>query len=125
MKTTQIGCRLCMRKDCGLRSNLFGGILMAWIDEIAFLCAKKISGEKYMVTKKIGEIIFVHPIKEGDVVDFFASNVKRGTTSVSFDIQVKVGALTVCESSAVFVAVDGLGQKRIIQKFQNEQTPTN
>jgi len=108
--------RVCLRQDCGLRSVLFGGTMMAWLDENAYVYAKRVTQEKFLVTKKFGELIFKEPVHEGDVVDFYMDNLVIGNTSVSFNIIVKVKSRVVVETSAVFVCVDMLGQKKIIGK---------
>jgi len=109
--------RICMRKDVGLNGNLFGGKMLAWLDESAFIFADRITHNKYfLVTKKFGEIVFRKAVREGDVVDFHFGNVVVGNTSISFDVKVTSGNDIVFNTTAVFVATDKDGRKMKINK---------
>ena len=110
----KVASRLCMIKDLGKYGNLFGGNMMAWIDEAAAIFAIKTSGEKNMVTLHYSEMTFRHPVKEGDIVDFFCSKVRRGVTSITFEIEAICAGRTVFCADCVFVAVDDDGQKKAI-----------
>ena len=108
-----------MKFDLGLNGNLFGGRMMSWIDEAAYLYAKKITFEKYLVTLRFGEMKFHQPVKEGDIVDFFVDEgkVKRGNTSITFPIFGMVYDIKIVETEVTFVAVNELGQKKSIVQF--------
>lgn len=93
--------------------------MMAWMDEAASILAHKHTGEEAMVTLKFGEIRFVHPVKEGHIVDFFVDNVKVGRTSISFDLEGWTDQKNlVVKTSVVFVAVDKNGRPKAIEKFR-------
>jgi len=109
-----VGARLCMRKDLGLNGNLYGGNLLSWIDEIAAIFARKETKEKYVVTYKFGEITFKHPIKEGDLVDFYCHTIERRTSSLKFNIYASIGNETVFTTEAIFVVVDENGNKKSV-----------
>lgn len=107
-----ISSKVCMKKDVGLNGNLFGGNMLAWMDEIAYLYADKVTGGRYfMVTKLFGEINFLRPVKEGDIVDFRCGNAKIGNSSVQFTICAAVRGDDVFKTSAVFVALNEDGSK--------------
>jgi acyl-CoA hydrolase len=109
------GSRICMQKDLGINGNLFGGNFLSWMDEFAAIYARQQTNEKFVVTFKFGEIIFKHPVREGDLVDFFCRTTKIGHSSIAFDICAKVQDKTVFSTDCVFVAVDKDGQKVLVK----------
>jgi acyl-CoA thioesterase YciA len=115
---TKITSKLCMTRDVGLRRTLFGGNMMGWMDEAASIFAHQYTGEELMVTLKFGEIHFVHPVREGHIVHFFADNVKEGRTSISFELEGWTDERLVVKTSVVFVAVDETYRPKAIEKFK-------
>ena len=110
--------KICLTRDVGLRRTLFGGNMMAWLDEAASIFAHGYTNEELMVTLKFGELHFVHPVYEGHIVNFFASNPKEGRTSISFDLEgVTDKDVLVVKTSVVFVAVDEHNKPKPISKF--------
>jgi acyl-CoA hydrolase len=101
----------------GLRRALFGGNMMAWLDEAASIFAHQSTGEELMVTLKFGELQFHQPVWEGQIVDFFVDNVTEGRTSISFDIEGWTNNILVVKTSVVFVSVDEHYQPKLIAKF--------
>lgn len=110
----RVASRLCMTKDLGQYGNLFGGNMMAWIDEAAAIFAIRTCGEKNMVTLHYSAMTFRHPVREGDIVEFFCSKVRRGVTSITFEIKALCGTEMVFCADCVFVAVDDNGRKKPI-----------
>ena len=111
--------RVCLRKDVGLNGCLFGGNMLAWLDETAYIYAMQSSkswGVENLVTKHIGEINFKYPVKEGDIINFLCSPIKVGNTSISFEIGAYVESVQVCSTSFTFVHVDGDGVPKTIKK---------
>lgn len=106
--------KMCMAKDVGMNGNLFGGNMLAWMDEAAAIFAHQITGEKRMVTKKFGEIVFVKPVKVGDIISFDCSHEQIGTSSIEFMIEADVNGTYVFFTNAVFVAVDENGVRKAI-----------
>ena len=105
-----------MLKDLGMNENLFGGNMLAWVDEISAIYAHKTTKEKKMVTLKFDELIFKKPVKLGDIVEFYCGNHTIGNSSIKFDIEAKIEEEIVFRTSAVFVAVDENGNKKEIGK---------
>jgi acyl-CoA hydrolase len=101
----------------GLRRALFGGNMMAWLDEAASIFAHQYTCEELMVTLKFGELQFHQPVWEGQIVDFFVDNVQEGRTSISFDIEGWTNNILVVKTSVVFVSVDANYQPKQIEKF--------
>ena len=53
-----ISSHVCMTKDVGFHGNLFGGLMLSWLDEAGATLAAEICESPRMVTKKITEVIF-------------------------------------------------------------------
>ncbi len=110
----KVSSRLCLIRDLGTNGNLFGGNMMAWIDEVAAIYAIQTTGETRMSTVHYSEMTFKYPVREGDIVDFYCGRVRRGTTSVVFEIKAICRGVTVFGADCVFVAVDAAGCKKKI-----------
>ena len=105
---------LCMTRDLGVGGNLFGGTMMAWMDEAAGIYAHVYTGEPRMVTLKYAELLFKYPVRERDRVDFCAGNVSVGHTSITFDIEGRVGSHVVFKTTGTFVAIDESGRPKAL-----------
>lgn len=107
---------ICKTKDIGTYGNLFGGVMLAWVDEAAGIYAMKKTGEKRMVTLRFGEVLFRKPVKVGDIVEFYCGDEKVGNSSFSFDIKAVVDGNDVFSTDCTFVAVDAKGKPKTIGK---------
>lgn len=106
--------KICMTKDIGINGNLFGGNMMAWMDEAAAIYAGRWSQEPRLVTLKYTEIVFQRPVRVGDHVEFYGHNRRLGRTSISFDLEGLVGGQRVFHTNCTFVAVDNQGRSKPI-----------
>lgn len=97
---------LCMTKDVGVNGNLFGGVLMSWLDEAAAIFAHQYTGMPRMVTLKYTELLFKHCIRVYDIVEIYASNPRVGRTSITFDLEGRVKDRVVIQTTCTFVALD-------------------
>lgn len=70
-------------EDLNPNKSLFGGRLLAWIDEEAALYAIIQLENKNTVTKYMSEINFMSSAKEGDIVEIGIEVIKFGTTSIT------------------------------------------
>lgn len=101
---------LCMTKDIGVGGNLFGGMMMAWMDEAAGIFAHEYTGVVRMVTVRYSELVFRCPVRVGDIVVFYASNARLGRSSITFDLEGRVGPNVVVTTTCTFVAIDTDGK---------------
>lgn len=76
-------------EDLNPNKTLFGGRLLAWIDEEAALYAIIQLENRRIVTKHISEINFMSSAKEGDIVEIGMDVVKFGTTSFVLKCKVR------------------------------------
>lgn len=108
--------RLVMYSDLNFAARLFGGRLMAWIDEATAMAAMRIMRTKRIVTKKFGEVVFDAPGLLGDYVEIWCRAEREGVTSLTLDCRVIVRTIhpevtrQICSSSVVYVALDEAGK---------------
>src|SRR5690606_14909169 len=67
--------------------KVHGGMVMKWIDQVAYTCAVNWSGH-YSVTVYVGGIRFFSPIDIGDMVELNAKIIYTGTTSMHISVDV-------------------------------------
>lgn len=98
---------------CNLNDNntLFGGEALKWMDELAYITAKKLVGKK-MVTASISKISFIRPILSGTIAEIKAKVIHIGKVKVEIMVQIittedsnKVGEKAV-EGIFTFVAIN-------------------
>ena len=75
-------------KDLGAADRLFGGVMLAWLDEAGAAFAKTKAGVANLVTRHIEAMDFLAPGREGDVLAIFGRVARLGTTSVSVEMKV-------------------------------------
>lgn len=69
--------------------TLFGGYLMCWMDEVAFMCARRFSGHATCVTANIDNIVFKTPIRLGEHVILSATVNQVGRTSMVIEVRIE------------------------------------
>ena len=108
--------KLCMGKDLGIHGNLFGGIMLAWIDEAAASYAAQFCHSPNMVTVKIDEVNFKKPVKIGFQIRIYGEVESVGTTSITLNIEARkynvysAEESLVCTTKIVFVRIDEAGE---------------
>ncbi|MEA3200854.1 MAG: acyl-CoA thioesterase YciA [Thermoplasmata archaeon] len=112
--------RLCLIKDTGHAGVLWGGNMMAWVDEAGAIYAGRQVRNRYMVTKAFTEIDFQSRVVPGDMVSFYGRVAKVGRTSLAIDLRVTAthpadeDEREVLSVTGVFVAIDDAGNKEQI-----------
>lgn len=122
-----IATHVCMTKDVGVHGNLFGGIMLSWIDEAAVAMANQVCLTPNMVTRKMTEILFERPVKVGNTIRIYGEVSTIGKTSISLNMVAKrINVYTgdeevVTSTQVVFVRIDEYGQKiPIAEKVRNK-----
>lgn len=106
--------KLVLPNDTNTLGNLFGGRLLAWMDEIAFVSANRHS-KRIAVTASVNNVSFNEPIKLGDTVTLRAKVSRAFTSSMEVIIDVSIEDKStdkvVSSNQAIytFVAVDQNG----------------
>lgn len=104
--------KICMGKDIGIHGNVFGGLLMAWIDEAAAAFATEYCCTPNMVTLRVGELLFKKPLKVGNHLRIYGDVAHLGNTSIILNIEARkynvysAEELVVCTTSITFVRID-------------------
>ena len=109
-------------KDTNPHGNIFGGVLLSYIDlaaaeEARYYTMKRSNGCIYkFVTKIFREVNFVAPVHVGETVSFYTDTIATGKSSVTVKVEVKVGIGSeeklVTTAEVVMVSVDQHGRKR-------------
>ncbi len=69
--------------------TLFGGYLMCWMDEVAFLCARRFTGLPTCVTVNIDNITFRNPLRLGEHILLTAAVNHAGRSSMEIQVNVE------------------------------------
>jgi len=75
--------------DLNANGTLFGGKVLAWIDEEAVLYSIIQLENKKIVTKYMSEINFMSTAHEGDIIEIGIEVIKFGVTSISLNCEVR------------------------------------
>lgn len=75
--------------------QLFGGRLLEWVDEYAWLAAARDYPDNELVTRAMNSIDFRYGIPNGSILRFVITKGKEGTTSVTYNVEVytKIGSV--------------------------------
>ncbi len=111
---------LAMPADTNPNGDIFGGWLMSQMDLGGAIQAKEIAHGR-VVTVRVDGMSFLKPVAVGDVVCCYASCIKRGTTSITINIEVWIKKVAsgptgqrykATEAVFIYVAVDSEGKPR-------------
>src|SRR3954454_3714433 len=67
--------------------NVHGGILLKYLDQVAYTCATRYA-RTYAVTLSVDQVVFRQPIHVGELVTFDASVNRTGRTSMEVGVRV-------------------------------------
>lgn len=118
---------ICKKGDEGVHGNMFGGTLLALIDDAAASYASQICDTQKIVTLKIDELIFKRAIKVGSILKTYGEVVSFGNTSVTLYIEVRKHNVytgeqdIVTHTKIVFVRIDEDGKPRPIHQHVKER----
>lgn len=73
--------------DINFGGKVHGGVVMKWIDQTAYTCARTWA-ETYCVTVYVGGIRFLKPINIGEVIKINAYVIYTGNTSIHIAVDV-------------------------------------
>lgn len=104
-----------MPRDANHYGTIFGGIVLSYIDQAAFIEARR-HGMHRWVTVSVDRVEFRAPVYIGDVVSFLTTTERTGTSSVQVRIRVEAERhdaaeiVHVTEASLTMVSVDANGK---------------
>lgn len=108
--------------DINFGGKVHGGVVMKWIDQTAYTCARTWA-EGYCVTVYVGGIRFYKPINIGEVIKVDAQVIYTGSTSIHIMVEVysrgfeqtKFEKKTHC--IIIFVSVDENGSPKPVKPW--------
>lgn len=109
--------QLAMPADTNPAGDIFGGWVMAQMDVAGGIAAAGVAQGR-VVTVAVSTMVFIQPVKVGDVVCVYTSLKKVGRTSLTFDVEAwvlrqRIGdRVKVTQAEFAFVAVDEQGKPR-------------
>ena len=69
-------------KDTNAHGSIFGGVILSQLDLAGAVEARN-TAHQNVVTVAMNQVVFKQPVYVGDVVSFYASTTKVGTTSIT------------------------------------------
>ena len=119
-------------QDVGYHGNLFGGVMLAWLDEAAAAFAAQVADTPRMVTKHIAGLTFERPCRPGQIIKIYGQVIKIGKTSLTLSIEARRHSVyngtqkTAVKTQMTFVRIDGDGEaipisERVRQKYRNKK----
>jgi acyl-CoA thioesterase YciA len=127
-----VSTHIAMTKDMGVHGNLFGGKMLAALDEAVASFATMYCRTPNMVTLKIDEMVFKEAVKVNNQVRIYCEVVDVGNSSIQIKAEArKVSYYTeqervVCSTVFTFVRIDEDGRPvpiadHVRKKFSTSQ----
>ena len=118
---------ICKQGDIGVHNNMFGGTILSIIDDASAAYVSQICDTQRVVTLKIDELLFVKPVKVGNILKVYGEVVKFGTTSITIYVEVRKHNVytgvqsTVTHTKIKFVRIDDEGSPLHIHDYVKER----
>jgi acyl-CoA thioesterase YciA len=125
-----ISTHICKGQNIGIHGNLFGGVMLSWLDEAGAAFASQSIDSPRIVTVKLTEVIFKKPVRPGHIIKIYGSVVNIGTTSITVELEARRHSpyngtqRSVCETEITYVRIDGDGEpipisEKVKDKFKD------
>ncbi len=108
-------------RDTNANGSIFGGVILSHLDLAGVVEARK-TAHRNFVTVCMNQVVFKQPVYTGDVVSYYSSTLKVGTTSVTVKVEVEAQRASdpsqhvpVTEAEIVYVAIDDQGRPRAVR----------
>ena len=111
-----ISTHICKTRDVGNHGNLFGGVMLAWLDEAGAAFAAEFAETGKIVTKHISALDFQRAVRPGQLIKIYGKIAHLGRSSLKIDIEARRHSVyngtqkNVCKCQMVFVRIDGDGE---------------
>ncbi len=116
-----VATKICQASVIGINGNLFGGTMLAWLDEAGAAFAGYLCRTPNMVTMKMDEVLFKRPVRISHHIRLYARVHRIGRTSLTinvearrFDFEKELEEL-VCSTRIVYVKIDTDGNAIAIE----------
>ena len=124
-----ISTHFCKDANVGYHGNLFGGTMLAWLDEAGAAFACQACDTPRIVTKKISEVVFEKPVRPGQIIKIYGEVVRVGTRSITIKLEARRHSVyngsqrIVLTTYMTFVRIDGDGEAIPISDKVKQQFP--
>ncbi|MCB1206511.1 MAG: acyl-CoA thioesterase [Verrucomicrobiae bacterium] len=108
--------RLVLPEHMNQYGFLFGGYLLGWVDEMAWMAASRDYPGCQLVTVGMREVAFKKSVRDGAILRFEAQRIHTGTTSVTYSVIVSKDRDDIFSTDVTLVRVDGKGRKQSLPK---------
>lgn len=105
-----------MPRDTNPQGTIFGGVILALIDQAAWIEALRQANRRY-VTVAINTVEFKQPVLVGDILSLWATTIRIGRTSITVHVDVRANRpesteseIPVTVADVVLVAIDPTGK---------------
>src|SRR5258708_1387 len=103
-------------RDTNARGTIFGRVILSHLDLAGGIAASRLAARNF-VTRAMREVEFIAPVYVGDVVSFYTSVLRQGTTSITIRVSVEAERgrdprhrVKVTEAEVIYVSVDEAGK---------------
>jgi acyl-CoA thioesterase YciA len=80
-------------RDTNHYGTIFGGIILAYIDQAGFVQARKHGAHRW-VTASLDRVDFKAPVHVGDIINLYTTTIREGTKSVTIAVEVEAERFT-------------------------------
>jgi len=108
--------RICKESNVGFHGNLFGGVMLAWLDEAAAAYVCQMCDTPRMVTVKVAEVQFRKPVRPGQIIKIYGQLKSMGNSSATVSLEARRHSpyngsqRVVLTTEMTFVRIDGDGE---------------
>lgn len=95
---------------------LFGGYLLKWVDEFAWMAATTEFPGCHFVTVGMNEVSFRKSVRDGSILKFDCIRKRIGNTSVTYSVAVTREPETIFSTEVTLVRLDDKGKKHSLPK---------
>lgn len=126
-KMVYVSTKVCKTSDIGVKGNLFGGMMLSWLDEAGASLASYLCSTPNMITLKMDEVIFKKPVKMGHHIRIYGGVTRIGTTSITLLVEARRFNFfshqeeIVCSTFMTFVKIDDEGKAVAIEDKVKEK----
>jgi len=125
-----VSTHICKGKNIGVHGNLFGGTMLAWLDEAGGAFASQCIDSPRIVTVKLTEVTFKKPVRPGHIIKIYGSVRTIGQSSITVKLEARRHSpyngtqRAVCETEITYVRIDGDGEpipisEKVKDKFKD------
>jgi acyl-CoA hydrolase len=111
--------KLVLPEHMNHQGSLYGGYLLMWLDEVAYMTANLQFPHHRFVTVALDNVEFKHRIECGEIICFNVSLEKQGYSSVTYFVSVtgtrSETEKVLFETRITFVSIDEKGVKRPVK----------